>query len=815
LGLVVGALAAPATAATQSTTPPATALGIWSSAEDSGTYSTVSGQTPDVANYYLDWGSPYPQSFFTPAQDAGATAFLEMEPWIGAQGDDTCTGSGPAMTTIGANGSAIQTYAKSLGSAIASAGKPVIITFAHEFNVSGQYPWAQGDCEGTTGAQWVTAWDAFRNDIDSTANGLAYFMWVPDVFNGAGGTVIDPSPYWPGAANVDMVGVDGYPQSQYGETTFANTFADTFSIIKGLPGESTIAQPKIFVAETNFSPLDSGSYESIPNMVSDICSNGGDGTLQFVGYSDEPNLSATQWNELDTAQAADCGSSSPTPSAPVVSTGAASAVTSTTATLNGTVNPEGEATTYQFQYGTSTGYGSLTPASPASAGSGSSAVNESAALSGLTAGTTYDYRLVATNATGTTDGANQTFTTSSGTSSGGAFTAVGGLIQGTSLTPSVTTHAVGDVILLHVTTEGSAPPTGISGGDATWTQVGTTVRGSVNSGLSAAVYEGTVTSAGTATATITTSGTPSAVRIGGQEYNPGSGQTGVLVAQANLDVTGTNTGPSITPTASNELYSFYGFDTDIGSSGSTSGYTYELDDYGNIYTYDPASPTQAPVFGDSNVAFGIAVLMESEAATTTTHSAFTPVSGLIQSQSLTPSITTHAVGDVVLLHVITEGSAPPTGISGGDATWTQVGTTVRGSVNSGLSAAVYEGTVTSAGTATATITTSGTPSAVRIAGQEYNPGSGQTGVLIAQANLDVTGTNTGPSITPTASNELYSFYGFDTDIGSSGSTSGYTYELDDYGNIYTYDPASPTQAPIFGDSNVAFGIAVLMESAPA
>jgi hypothetical protein len=35
--------------------PPVTNLGIWNSAEDSGSYSTVSGQSPDVANYYLDW----------------------------------------------------------------------------------------------------------------------------------------------------------------------------------------------------------------------------------------------------------------------------------------------------------------------------------------------------------------------------------------------------------------------------------------------------------------------------------------------------------------------------------------------------------------------------------------------------------------------------------------------------------------------------------------------------------------------------------------------------------------------------------------
>jgi hypothetical protein len=610
---VLGLAVAHTGVAHAASSPPATNLGIWTSAEDGGTYSTVSGQSPDVANYYLDWGSSYPQSFFSPAQSAGATAFLEVEPWIGAQGDDTCSGSGPTMTTIGANGSAIQSYADSLGSAIAAAGKPVIVTFAHEFNVSGQYPWAQSDCEGTTPAQWISAWDAVRDDIDSTANGLAYFMWVPNVFNGAGGTVVDPTPYWPGASNVDMVGVDGYPQS--GETTFANTFADTFSIIQGLPGESTIAQPKIFIAETNFSPLGSGSYESIPNMMSAICSNGGDGTLQYVGYTGLPNLTSAQWSALDTAQADDCGSSAPPPpSAPAVTTSAASGVTATTATLNGTVNPEGAATTYQFQYGTSTSYGSVTPTSPASAGSGSSAVSESAGLSGLSASTTYDYRLVATNATSTTDGGNQTFTTPATSSSGNAFTAVGGLIQGTSLTPSVTAHAVGDVILLHVITEGRARPTGVSGGDATWKQVGSTLTGSVNSGYSAAVYEGTVTAAGTAQATVTTSGTPSAVRIAGQEYNPGSGQTGVLVSQANLDVAGTSTGPSITPTGSDELYSFYGYDTGTGTAGSTPGYTYELDNNGNPYVYDPASPGQPPVFGDSDVAFGIAVLLESTPA---------------------------------------------------------------------------------------------------------------------------------------------------------------------------------------------------------
>src|SRR5947208_776459 len=97
--------------------------------------------------------------------------------------------------------------------------------------------------------------------------------------------------------------------------------------------------------------------------------------------------------------------------APVVSTGGVTAVTATSATLTGTVNPEGEATTYYFQYGTSTAYGSTTPSPAANAGTGTMNVNVSATAGSLTPNITYHYRLVATNASGTSTGADHTFRT--------------------------------------------------------------------------------------------------------------------------------------------------------------------------------------------------------------------------------------------------------------------------------------------------------------------------------------------------------------------------------------------------------------------
>jgi hypothetical protein len=95
---------------------------------------------------------------------------------------------------------------------------------------------------------------------------------------------------------------------------------------------------------------------------------------------------------------------------PRVLPGPASGVGASDATISATINPESSATTYQFEYGTSTSYGQTTPVAPAGAGSILVAANTS--LTELESGTTYHYRVVATDASGnTTRGADLTFTT--------------------------------------------------------------------------------------------------------------------------------------------------------------------------------------------------------------------------------------------------------------------------------------------------------------------------------------------------------------------------------------------------------------------
>jgi hypothetical protein len=97
------------------------------------------------------------------------------------------------------------------------------------------------------------------------------------------------------------------------------------------------------------------------------------------------------------------------PLPPTATTGTARNVTTTGARLTASVRANGRATTYRFEYGTSTSYGKHT--ADASAGSGQSTASVGTTVGGLVPHTRYHYRVVATNAAGVTRGRDRTFTT--------------------------------------------------------------------------------------------------------------------------------------------------------------------------------------------------------------------------------------------------------------------------------------------------------------------------------------------------------------------------------------------------------------------
>jgi hypothetical protein len=108
----------------------------------------------------------------------------------------------------------------------------------------------------------------------------------------------------------------------------------------------------------------------------------------------------------------------PAPAAPAVPPNSenATSVTTKAATINASVNADGLDTHVYFEYGPTSAYGTSTPVPPGTdIGSNFGSVAAAASLSGLSASTTYHFRVVAANALGTTDGPDMTFTTATPT----------------------------------------------------------------------------------------------------------------------------------------------------------------------------------------------------------------------------------------------------------------------------------------------------------------------------------------------------------------------------------------------------------------
>lgn len=96
-------------------------------------------------------------------------------------------------------------------------------------------------------------------------------------------------------------------------------------------------------------------------------------------------------------------------SPPAVSTGSATAVGATSAILTGSINSQGQTTSYFFQYGPTRSYGAQSAV--ADAGSLNQSIRVGLPVTGLTPLTTYHYRLIAINGTGAGTGGDHTFTT--------------------------------------------------------------------------------------------------------------------------------------------------------------------------------------------------------------------------------------------------------------------------------------------------------------------------------------------------------------------------------------------------------------------
>jgi glycosyl hydrolase family 26 len=203
-------------------------------------FAAAVGREPDIVLYYSGWGEPFLARFAQTAYGHGAEPLVQMYPG--------------SMTMAQIADGSHDAYLRSYAAQVARFGHPVILSFAPEPNGS-WYAWGWGHTPAST---WVAAWrhvvSVFR------AAGAANVTWLLTL-NIAFPRSGPVTAYWPGAAYVDWIGIDGY-YVRPGDT-FGRLFMPTVRAVRALTSKP------LLVSEAAVGPA-AGQSRGIANLFTAI-----------------------------------------------------------------------------------------------------------------------------------------------------------------------------------------------------------------------------------------------------------------------------------------------------------------------------------------------------------------------------------------------------------------------------------------------------------------------------------------------------------------------------------------------------------------
>jgi RHS repeat-associated protein len=403
-----------------------------------------------------------------------------------------------------------------------------------------------------------------------------------------------------------------------------------------------------------------------------------------------------------------------------------------------------------------------------------------------------------TNYTYTANG-QRASATSTSPSMGANISAVGSIIQSVGYgdsTLSVNPRHVGDALILGVSVNGTQTVSSVSGGGASWKFLARETGSALGN---TELWLGTVASTGSSTITVswTSSIGSTYVDLAAQEFTNGTGASttwsedtsGVLV---NNGSTTTVTLPTLTASASGELYVGLAFTDNTVSAGSNPGFTYDSL-YSGLYAFNPnMSGTVTPTATMAAGYYG-SVGVTIAAHSTSTISAVGSLQQTSGNGVTTLSVNPQHVGDALILSAFINGSQAITSISGGGATWQKL---ARYAGAFGY-LELWLGTVTSTGSSTITVAfnSSVATTLIGLNAQEYTNGTGPSTTWAGDVGSGLNGSSstiTFPTVTPSVSTgELYIGFAITGGSTSFGSTSGFTYDHANYG-LFIWNPSVVT-----------------------
>jgi mannan endo-1,4-beta-mannosidase len=192
-------------------------------------FGEASGTKPDIAMCYSGWFVPFPPSFADTAAKNGAVPLVQMDP------DNVSV----AAIARGNYDGYLSAYAE----AVRAYRHPVILSFGHEMNGS----WFSWGYKNTPPAVFVAAWRHIVKLFRALGAQNVTWLWTVNIINDTQrGKIPGPSPWWPGSAYVNWVGIDGYYLKSSWQ--FAPLFGPTITAVRSLTLDP------ILIAETGAVP---------------------------------------------------------------------------------------------------------------------------------------------------------------------------------------------------------------------------------------------------------------------------------------------------------------------------------------------------------------------------------------------------------------------------------------------------------------------------------------------------------------------------------------------------------------------------------
>jgi glycosyl hydrolase family 26 len=187
---------------------------------DLKSWETATGEHPAVVAMFDRFGSPFPMSAIRQTLMAKAVPLLQLDP--------------SSISLAAITGGAYNRQLRAYDAAIRSLNEPVFLSFGHEMNGV----WYSWGCGKSSPRLFRAAWRHIHTLI--TAPQVTWIWTINDIWNH------DPCPlrsWYPGAAYVNWVGIDGYLRASV--DTFRAAFGRTLAILHRL----TRRKP-ILLAET-------------------------------------------------------------------------------------------------------------------------------------------------------------------------------------------------------------------------------------------------------------------------------------------------------------------------------------------------------------------------------------------------------------------------------------------------------------------------------------------------------------------------------------------------------------------------------------